>query len=615
MEFILGCNYWASNAGADMWRDFDVDAIRADLDALSHYGVRYMRVFPNWRDFQPIMPLYGGRGALAEYCLEGERTPENEYYLDEGVMARFSTFLDLCDEYGIRLIVGLVTGWMSGRLYVPTALYGKNVLTDPTALWFEQLFIRGFVTRFKDRDAIYAWDLGNECNCMADANHAEAVNWTATVANAIRSADPTRPVVSGMHGLALDPDSPWQIRDQAAWTDILTTHPYPYWNMHTRNDLTLSARTLLFPTAQGKLYAECGGRPCLCEEIGTMGPMLASDDAAANFLRVNLFSLLANGQAGVMWWCAHEQSMLTAFPYSHNMVEKELGLLLPDRSPKAVATVLRDFSDLLTSTSLDLPAASTDAVCLLSHGQDGWGVAYTTYLLARRAGINIRFAYADDGIPDSPVYMLPSVNGIRVMHSRHYDTLRERVRRGATLYLSLDNVALSEFEGLTGMRPLDSYESASVGSFALNGTEYTYATARRFLMQSVGATVLATASDGYPILSEYKYGEGRVILLSYPLEANLINGHNRLDGNEHTLYSAIFRGLIASHPVTVTGDGVYTTVHGSGEMIYTVSINCTPTARSIRIDSDDYRISRVISGAADSVDAYNATVIEYKKTV
>lgn len=40
MEFILGCNYWASNAGADMWRDFDVDAIRADLDALSRHGHR-----------------------------------------------------------------------------------------------------------------------------------------------------------------------------------------------------------------------------------------------------------------------------------------------------------------------------------------------------------------------------------------------------------------------------------------------------------------------------------------------------------------------------------------------------------------------------------------------
>ena len=76
------------------------------------------------------------------------------------------TFLSICDKYKIKVIVGLITGWMSGRLYVPTALYGKDVLTDPTALYFEQLFIRGFVSRFKSKDALYAWDLGNECNCL-----------------------------------------------------------------------------------------------------------------------------------------------------------------------------------------------------------------------------------------------------------------------------------------------------------------------------------------------------------------------------------------------------------------------------------------------------------------
>ena len=227
MEFVLGCNYWASNAGADMWRDFDEGVIREDLTALSSHGVTHMRVFPNWRDFQPVMPLYRGRGELDRYCLEGERDPENQYYLDEVMLDRFDRFLDICDKYGIRVIVGLITGWMSGRLYVPSALYGKNVITDPVSLYFEQIFIRGFVSRFKSRDAILAWDLGNECNCMGDATRAQAVNWTATVANAIRAEDPSRKVVSGMHGLEVDPDSAWQIRDQAEWCDILTTPPYP----------------------------------------------------------------------------------------------------------------------------------------------------------------------------------------------------------------------------------------------------------------------------------------------------------------------------------------------------------------------------------------------------
>ena len=42
MEFLLGCNYWASNAGADMWRSFDAEAIKKDLDTLAKNGVSCM---------------------------------------------------------------------------------------------------------------------------------------------------------------------------------------------------------------------------------------------------------------------------------------------------------------------------------------------------------------------------------------------------------------------------------------------------------------------------------------------------------------------------------------------------------------------------------------------
>ena len=127
MEFLLGCNYWASNAGSDMWRCFDADVVREDVRVLSSYGVTHMRVFPNWRDFQPVMPLYTGQGTLDGYCLEGERPAENPCYLDEVMLDRFRIFLDICDEYGVRVVVGLITGWMSGRLNIPSALYGKNV--------------------------------------------------------------------------------------------------------------------------------------------------------------------------------------------------------------------------------------------------------------------------------------------------------------------------------------------------------------------------------------------------------------------------------------------------------------------------------------------------------
>ena len=201
MSFILGCNYWASNAGIEMWREFEPEAIKGDIDRLSANGIKYLRVFPLWRDFQPVTPVIGPQGRINEYYQNGKE-PENKYYLDEAMLSRFDKFLDICDSFGVKLLVGLLTGWMSGGLFVPTALNEKNLITDPLAQYFEALFIKGFVTRFKDRDTIYAWDLGNECNGMSPINsRLEAATWTAMISKAISAADSTRPVVSGMHGL------------------------------------------------------------------------------------------------------------------------------------------------------------------------------------------------------------------------------------------------------------------------------------------------------------------------------------------------------------------------------------------------------------------------------
>ena len=35
-NFAIGCNYWASNAGAYTWRFFDNDTVKKDLDVLQY---------------------------------------------------------------------------------------------------------------------------------------------------------------------------------------------------------------------------------------------------------------------------------------------------------------------------------------------------------------------------------------------------------------------------------------------------------------------------------------------------------------------------------------------------------------------------------------------------
>ncbi|MBE6680962.1 MAG: hypothetical protein E7600_01580 [Ruminococcaceae bacterium] len=610
MKFKLGCNYWASNAGTEMWQNFDAEAIENDIKILSEHGAKYLRVFPNWRDFQPVTPVIAGQGRVIGYSVKNGQEPENEYYLDEEMLSRFSTFLDICDKYDIKLIVGLLTGWMSGALFVPAALYEKNLITHPVALYFEQLFIKGFVQRFKDRNCIYAWDLGNECNCMAPVTSVfEAASWTAMVSNAIKAADNTRPVVSGMHGLGLNNE--WTISHQGMFTDILTTHPYPYWCEHTRIDETLSFRTTLHPTAQSKYYSEISKKPCLAEEIGTMGPMICSNEKAADFMRINMLSLFANGQDGAMWWCANDQTNLKTFPYNDQFVELELGMLDVNHNPKPVLKEMKKFADFLDESALELPKARVDAVCVMTRDQRNWGVGYMTFCLMKKAGLNCVFEDGEKTLPDSRLYMLPSINGIRMMPVERFNELKERVYNGADLYISANNAVISEFESFSGLRVVDSSEYAKNVTANIGGKDITLFRMRNITFKPIGAKVLFSDNENNPLITVNNYGKGRVFFVNAPLEDNLVDRHNAFDGGFEIVYKTLFADYIAEYPYEISDNDLVSTYHETDDGAYVVVLNHTDTDKDLELSfKDGYTVENVLYGNKDKVKAFDGCIIK-----
>ena len=131
-EFFIGANYWASNAGIQMWNRWDESAVVRDLDHLSRCDVKVLRVFPLWSDFQPIEAYRNGGGnvrVISRDAVAAIDSPEAVAGIDPVMVERFVRFLDLCSERDIKIIVGLLTGWMSGRVYVPKALDGLNLYT------------------------------------------------------------------------------------------------------------------------------------------------------------------------------------------------------------------------------------------------------------------------------------------------------------------------------------------------------------------------------------------------------------------------------------------------------------------------------------------------------
>ncbi len=611
MDFIIGCNYWASNAGTEMWRQWNEEAIREDLRILRDHGIDHLRVFPNWRDFQPVEPVYQVSGRLLEYRLTGDRLPTNPWYLEEEMVARFSRFCELSEEYGMKLIVGLLAGFMSGRTFLPIALYGRDIFSDPTALYFQQKYITGLVKSLKRHKAIAGWDLGNECGGMGmvkDEYMADA--WTAMIANAIRAADNTRPVVSGFNTLVPEPTCrKWTIRGQAENCDLLTTHPYAYFDRYTYKERLASFRTSNHATCECKFYKDLGGKPCLVEEIGTLGPMVAEEKRAADFVRMNLFSNWAHGASGVMWWCANEQTNLKTLPYTNQMCEVELGMIYGDRTPKPVLTETARIAKVLRELPFTLPAVQEDAICVLTQGQDQWGAAYMTWCLAKQAGMTLRFAYSTEPLPEASLYLFPSTSGRTIMPRERYLELKEKVRQGAAVYISNDDGIWAEFEEFTGMHVVDSGEYRD--SLTAKLGDYTIPFARRIRteLSSAGAEVLARDSSGNPAVSAYDYGKGKVFYVNFPLETMLLEKSNAFDGDLHQVYRTLFRDVLPVKAVRTENPFVSLTWHDAGDGIgYFVAVNYSPESQDLNLEWNHAQLEEVYYGNLETLAPFEAVV-------
>ncbi len=482
-KYVLGCNYWASHAGTNMWKDWRPDIIDADLKQIADAGMQVIRVFPIWPDFQPIYQFYGGGGSLKEIRFKDGPLPGTGPGKD-GVsveaLDHFRQLADMAQKHNIKLVVGLVTGWMSGELFVPQAMEGRKILSDPTSIMWQVKMVRRMVHEFKDHPAVLAWDLGNECNVMEDVESSDAAYvWTASITNAIRAEDQTRPVVSGMHSLSSGSDAKWKIQDQGELNDLLTTHPYPFWTPHTNQDRANTIRTIMHSAAETRMYSDIGGKPCLVEETGIMGPMEANEASKVGFLRSILFNNWAQDCHGLLWWCAYDQNKLDFTPYEWYAVERDLGLFRNDRSPKPVVEQITRFRKFLDSLPFEsLPQRRKEAVCILTDGQDQWGVAYSSFILAKQAGFDIEFQHGNQPIKDAPLYILPSIKGLTLINRRDWLGILDKVKEGAILYVSFDQGFLSHFLEPAGIEVVTSQNrnervnfisnDASIKPFSMN---------------------------------------------------------------------------------------------------------------------------------------------------
>lgn len=528
-EFFVGVNYWGSQAGIHMWRPQDWDAmeIEKDIRALKATGVEVMRVFPTWSEFQPIARNLWWVGTPREYLIEGKDAPVYDpHYLDADAMERFRYFCDTCRKNDIKLMVSLVTGWMSGRLFFPRALEGRNLLTDPLALMWEGRFVRAFVRAMKDHPAIVAWDLGNECNCLGKVDTMEqAWNWLNTISTAIRLEDDSRQVISGMHSQSSSMYDTWNLQMQGELLDILTPHPYPApFRVDANRGPFNGFRNALHPVGQCLFYSGISGRKSFPQEVGNLGPTLVSDEVAAKGYRQQMFASWMHGQNGFLWWCAFEQMRLGYAPFSNNAMERELGILKSDgsRTPKPQAFALKEFKVLKDSLPFRaLPPRRIDAVCVLSEKEDAWQTSFGALMLAKQAGLDLEFVGAETRrLPDSKFYILPSGGGWESYTQQAWEGLLAKVAAGSTLLVSRGGAAgYSSWFETTGLEST-MYRAQRKIDFAFDGAQL-HASDDFTSIQAPkgdGCEVLARDTTGNVVISRRRYGKGLVIAVNFRLE-------------------------------------------------------------------------------------------------
>jgi hypothetical protein len=266
----------------------------------------------------------------------------------------------------------------------------------------------------------------------------------------------------------------------------------------------------------------------------------------------------------------------------------------------------------------ELPPRLVDGVVVLTQEQDHWGVAYSTFVLAKQAGLDVEFQHEGQPLRPARFYLLPSIKGLKVLSGRRLAELRRAVVEGATLYVSWDGGFLSGFESLMGLRvkarqrrpgPAEVSFRGGPGAFRLSlWGEFGLA------LEPSGAEVLAEEADGNPTFTRFVLGKGHVLFLGFPLEAMLATTTGGLDPTTAPPYWRIYRQLAED----VSGDRalrkdapqVGLTEHplpGGGRIA--VAVNYARQVASVRLDvAQGWRVESALVGEVAAVGDSSATL-------
>lgn len=552
--YLIGANYWPRKTGPLMWRKWDPEEVKEELEQMKSLGMNVCRSFLYFPDFMP--------------------SPDS---VDEDMLERLTIFLFLCKEVGIYTIPTFFVGHMSGEDWDISWRNGRNFYKDPWMLMQESLYVREVVKKVRDSQAIIGWLLSNEIPNYAGRADAESVlNWVKTICKAIREFDPVHPISvgDGVWGREVyGKDTGFRLTEQKGVVDFFGPHLYPY-----EDD---SLRYSYIPSFIIKM---CNyGRPILLEEFGC-SDSFASEEHQASYYRTTLNSAFLAGAVGALCWCYSDFDLPYQKPYSHHPFELLFGVTRKDKSVKPSGYEVERFSKIInTIDPFEIDIEESNAFIIVpSYYVLDYPYSYEdkdairkvllqSYILTKQAHINGGFlpepqlpeeieSKEKPNIPkETKLLLAPNVQKLT---APFWEAIYRYVEDGGIFYSSYHfDMWIHIFEKLFGAKHNLRFGLADIPQEQeielrvtqdffdiLKGEQFVYQVKgdyrdRAFCpLTPTTAEVIAVDGEGRPAILLNSIGKGKVIFSTYPLEYYLANtGEGYKKDKTYKIYRSLCR--------------------------------------------------------------------------
>lgn len=505
-KIAFGINYWTNENASKLWREFDSSLVEKDFVFLRKAGVKWIRLFPTWNDFQPIKAVFNHNKNCNETVFEDNRSLEGgaeEAGVSKTMADRLEQVMNLANKYGFRVNLVIFTGFIDNVKYIPKIYENKNIFTDSSSLMWEQKYISYMVKRFKDHPALLAYELGNEFSALSyiGNNIAAQYNWTNMMCNAVKALDKNHPVLSGLAAFTGDNfigSGNWQVSAHAQSVDLLTVHTASA----KGEDKGCAFKTL----ASCRLFEALGEKQCIIEESLYHGEEFVQED-------INKEKLLSFYMHGVKGY----------FFNFNTLLETEAKRIIPIIS------------------SVDLPAYKKSALCVMGNnlGEKITGLASAVLSLATAKDMGISFTAQKGDLADSDLYIVPMIENDNSLNEKTMECLLQKARQGAAVYFSVDGSAPNTFSMFLGNNAIER-NLAEKQILEIDGESLPVFSKYRYGVKSAGTKVLASFSDGSPAIVSVKVGRGKVIISLFSVERQILKQKNLFKNKNIPAYYKVY---------------------------------------------------------------------------